>query len=65
MVIRIRTRQMTYRANHIEMAAIRPLFLEIGRRVIRKEMGRSGSYADPPKHCYASFDRPVFPGRYR
>ncbi len=27
-------------------------FQKIRWRVIRTDMGRSGSYADPPKHCY-------------
>jgi hypothetical protein len=37
--------------NRLKWQGLSCMFQENRWRVIRTEMGRSGSYADPPKHC--------------
>ncbi len=39
------------RVNSLKWQGSYRYFQEIRWRVIRAEMSRSGSYADPPKHC--------------
>ena len=54
MPIRIRCRGNHHKnGNRLKWEGVSRIFQENRWRVIRIEMGRSGSYADAPKHCSA------------
>jgi hypothetical protein len=54
MRIRIRCRDNDHEnCNWLKWQGLSRMFQENRWRVIWAEIGRSGSYADPPKHCWA------------
>ena len=59
MRIRIRCRDNYHNnCNWLKWQGLSRMFQNNRWRVIWAEIGRSGSYADPPKHCWGDASRP-------